>query len=400
MRVDLDLGDLGFDEGAALLIRRALRASPPGKQVLVTGCAPDLDLHIESWCRSEGHEVKFRRSNQQTHAVVTCGSAPATRWLDAQRAGLPNPAVTGAVSDHPSRRWGLAARGALVESNVPEFDFNLVDRAKVWVPDAGHIYTLATAAQWDPATAIPWQAQFESDTEIEDAVVQIMTYLIENETAALMVPSRFIAQLHPHFQEVMQVLAVQAADEARHIEVFSRRARLKRDLLGCSTSGGQESLKSLIDEPDFAVSSFLLSVLGEGTFLSLLWFLDEYAPDPVTKMVSRLAAQDEARHVAFGIAHIREHLANHPGKREQLTNAIRRRHDRLHNTSGLNAEVFDALVHVAAGSWSVPDLRCGYGRVKRLIAEMHDLRRKRLVQLGYSDEEASELSGLHTRNFM
>src|SRR5215475_609370 len=265
MRVDLDLGDLGFDEGAALLIRRALRSRIPGDQLVVVGSAPDLDLHIQSWCRAEGHDAKCEHSDGYTRAVIVCGSAPATRWLDAQRAGLPNFAVVGAVSEHPPRRWGLAPRGALVESNVPEFDFNLVDKTKVWVADAAYIYAHATASQWDPATAIPWQAEFESDKDIEDAVVQIMTYLIENETAALMVPSRFIGQLHPHFQEVMQVLAVQAADEARHIEVFSRRARLKRELLGSSSSEGQASLKTLIDEPDFAVSGFLLSVLGEGT---------------------------------------------------------------------------------------------------------------------------------------
>ena len=53
-----------------------------------------------------------------------------------------------------------------------------------------------------------------------------MTYLIENETAALLVPARFLAQIHPHFREVLQLLAIQAADEARHIEVFTRRAQL------------------------------------------------------------------------------------------------------------------------------------------------------------------------------
>ena len=107
----------------------------------------------------------------------------------------------------------------------------------------------------------------------------------------------------------MQVLAIQAADEARHIEVFTRRARLKRDELGLSTVGGQASLKTLVDEPDFAIASFLLSVLGEGTFLSLLWFIERYAPDPVTATVARLAAQDEARHVAFGLAHLSQHLS-------------------------------------------------------------------------------------------
>lgn len=97
-----------------------------------------------------------------------------------------------------------------------------------------------------------------------------MTYLIENETAALIIPSRFIAQLHPHFRKVMQVLATQAADEARNIEVFTRRAFLERQELGLSASGGQASLKTLVDEPDFAMASFPLSVLGVGTFLSLL----------------------------------------------------------------------------------------------------------------------------------
>src|SRR5215208_4026694 len=135
-----------------------------------------------------------------------------------------------------------------------------------------------------------------------------MTYLIENETAALIIPSRFIAQLHPHFREVMQLLAVQAADEARHLEVFVRRGLLKRRELGLSTAGGQASLHTLLDEPDFALSSFLLSVLGEGSFMSLLAFLREHAPDPVTRAVARLAGQDEARHVAFGLAHLERHL--------------------------------------------------------------------------------------------
>ena len=200
----------------------------------------------------------------------------------------------------------------MVEAGTPEFNFHLVDKIEVWADDAARIYAQAVAAQWDPETAIPWNADFNLPDDVEDAVVQIMTYLIENETAALIMPSRFIAQLHPHFREVMQVLAVQAADEARHIEVFTRRALLKRDQLGLSTIGGQASLKTLVDEPEFAIASFLLSVLGEGTFLSLLWFIERYAPDPVTAAVARLAAQDEARHVAFGLAHLSQHLRSEP----------------------------------------------------------------------------------------
>src|SRR5204862_389173 len=68
------------------------------------------------------------------------------------------------------------------------------------------------------------------------------------------------------------------------------------------------SLGSLLLEPDFSLASFLLSVLGEGSFLALLAFLDRHAPDRVTRQVVRLARVDEARHVAFGVAHL-EHQA-------------------------------------------------------------------------------------------
>ena len=393
----LDLEDLALDRGGLLLVKRALRQAAEGESVTVTGTAPDLWIHLRAWCRAEGHT--FAQADGRS-TVITPGHAEVNRWSGAERAGHANPLAPGALADHPPQQWGLAARGALVESGAPEFHFPLAAKVEVWSPDAVRIYAQAAAAQWDPATAIPWDAAFDLPAEIEDAVVQIMTYLVENETAALIVPSRFIAQLHPHFREVMQVLAIQVADEARHVEVFTRRALLKRPELGLSTAGGQASLQTLVDEPDFAIASFLLSVLGEGTFLSLLWFIERYAPDPVTAAVCRLAAQDEARHVAFGMSHLREHLNADPSVRDRLANAVRRRHDALRHTAGLNAEVFDALLLMAAGSWQPADLQRGHDRVSALLHDMHLSRRKRLAYLGFSETDADELSALHTRNFM
>jgi hypothetical protein len=394
--VRVDLGALGFGEGGHLLVKRALRTGSAGEEIEVTGSAPELESHLRAWCRAEGHS--FRRPEDgapHSRAVITRGGAEAARWSGSERAARPE-----AVAEHAPRRWGLAARGARVEAGSPEFGFTLVDKVEVWSADAARIYAQAAAAQWDPQTAVPWRAEFDLPEEVEDAVVQVMTYLIENETAALIIPSRFITQLHPHFREVMQVLAIQAADEARHIEVFTRRALLKRSEPGLSTSGGQASLKTLVDEPDFAIASFLLSVLGEGTFLSLLWFLERYAPDPVTAAVTRLAAQDEARHVAFGLAHLREHIQADPAVCSRLANSVRRRHDALRHTAGLNGEVFDALILMAAGSWEHASLREGHRRVMQLTREMDEGRQARLKRLGFSEQEAAELSSMHTRNFM
>ncbi len=235
---------------------------------------------------------------------------------------------------------------------------------------------------------------------MEAAVVQVMTYLVENEQAAFMVPARFIGRVHPHFRETLQFLATQLADEARHVEVFTRRARLCGRELGVSGAGGRASLQTLLDEPDWPAASFLLSVLGEGTFLSLLSFLEHHSPDPVTARIAHLSLQDEARHVAFAMGHLGEHLRAEPSVRPRLAAAVRRRHDVLVSTAGLAESVHDALVVLAAGEWSPEAIADGWTRVQRLQQEMDEGRRRRLVRLGFTDDEAAELSVLHTRNFM
>ncbi|MEO5839849.1 MAG: hypothetical protein ABIQ73_15875 [Acidimicrobiales bacterium] len=139
---------------------------------------------------------------------------------------------------------------------------------------------------------------------------------------------------------------------------------------------------------------------GEGTFLSLLSFLEAHAPDPTTRRVAQLALQDEARHVAFGIAHLCGQLDAEPDLRARLVAAVERRHDALAQTSGLNDEVYDALVLLAAGSLDPTAIATGWHRVQALQDDMDIGRRRRLARLGFAPAEAEALSALHTRNFM
>ena len=225
----------------------------PGERSTSPGSTPDLDVRPARLvprgrpslrlAAGAGRDARSRGHRQRRRRVGALGGRACA---SARRA----PADGDTVAEHPPRSWGLAARGATIEAGTPEFDFHLVDKIEVWSDDAG----CTSTSRPSPRSGIRrprsrGTRRSSSPTIVEDAVVQVMTYLIENETAALIVPSRFIAQLHPHFREVMQVLAVQAADEARHIEVFTRRARLKRSQLGLSTIGGQASLKTLVDEP-------------------------------------------------------------------------------------------------------------------------------------------------------
>ena len=100
------------------------------------------------------------------------------------------------------------------------------------------------------------------------------------------------------------------------------------------------------------------------------------------------------------MGHLREHISQDPGILPKLANAVRRRHDVLQNTAGLNKEVFDALLLVTSGGWDPSDLRRGNENVMGLLQEMDELRQKRMVHIGFSAAEARELSALHTRNFM
>jgi hypothetical protein len=327
--------------------------------------------------------------------VVVRGDAGDRRLAGAERAGAAD-----RVAERAPAEWGLAARGALVERGGPPLlGADLDQREAVWTELAPKLYAQAAASQWDPATAIDWTPPHLPD-EVETAVVEVMTYLVENEQAALAVPARFVWRVHPHFREVIQFLATQLADEARHVEVFTRRGRLCGRQLGLSGAGGRASLQTLLDEPEWSVATFLLSVLGEGTFLSLLSFLERHAPDPVTARIAHLSLQDEARHVAFAMGHLHEHLGHDPTLRGRLARAVRRRHDVLARTSGLSDSVHDALAILAAGEWSREAIGRGWDRVATLQEEMDEGRRRRLLRLGFADNEAAELSALHTRNFM
>lgn len=376
-----------MDAGGHLLLDRALARLRPGDRVHVVGTDPNLVVHLSPWARARGHQAEGN--------VIVRGDAGDRRLAGAVRAGSPV-----AVVDRPPATWGLAVRGAVIEAGGPPLvGADLDEREIVWTELAAKLYMQAAAGQWDPNRLIDWTPPHLPD-DVENAVVQVMTYLVENEQAALLVPARFLGRIHPHFREVVQFLATQVADEARHIEVFARRAGLTGREFGVSGAGGRASLQTLLDEPDWAVASFLLSVLGEGTFLSLLSFLDRYAPDRVTAQIAHLALQDEGRHVAFALGHLGEHLRSDPSYRDRLRSAIVRRHDALASTAGLAPAVYDALVVLAAGAWTPAAIGAGWTRVQALQSDMDEGRQRRLLRLGFSSREAEELSALHTMNFM
>ncbi|MGA7219165.1 MAG: ferritin-like domain-containing protein [Candidatus Sulfotelmatobacter sp.] len=387
-KAQLRLEDLGWHDGATVLLRRALNELSVGEWLELHAEGSDISDGLASWCRKEGCGFETTNVGEKLFRIQR-GQGP-LKLLHPGRE----------VSEVADSAWGLAPRGAKIEPGGPEFQFSLRRKRDVWARDLNTIYRQAVANQWSAARDIPWSALPRLALEVESAVCQIMTFLTENEFAALYVPARFIPRIHPHFREVVEVLAVQVADEARHAEAFTRRAEAGGIGLGTSAVSGQLSLQTLLEEPDFTVAAFLLCVMGEGTFLTLLKFLEKYAPDPVTAKLAQYAHRDEARHVAFGTAHLRYLLQKEPERRGSLSLAVQRRGRMLASIAGLSPYVYDSLVVLSGGGISIPQIRRGAQLVRELHREMDRERRERLEHLGFGSEEAADLSAYHTKNFM
>jgi hypothetical protein len=156
----------------------------------------------------------------------------------------------------------------------------------------------------------------------------------------------------------------------------------------------------LIVLEDFTEAAFLLSVLGEGTFLDLLRFVQHHAPDEATIELVRRARADETRHVQFGQAHVRHAMSRDPTLAGRLEAAVRRRAATLANAGGVPAPLADALTVLAAGGDDPAAIARGHEAFRELLDDMQRARTKRLLAAGFDATGAQLLSDLHTPNFM
>jgi hypothetical protein len=389
----VDGGDLTLGGGLLALVRPLLDRLPAGGTLAVRSSSSSAGEDLAAWCRAEHHDyagVQPEAGGAAAHIVIR---GPL---------GVPiSASVAAAWPARADRRTGFAPRGAPVEPGGPAYPFAIVgaDHAGPSLEAVRALIEQARAATWDAGRDVPWDRVGSLPAALAAAVGQVMTFLAENELAALYVPARFLPRLHPAYLETVMFLTTQLADEARHAEAFLRRAREGGSALGISSATTGRSLLPLLESEDFTEASFLLTVLGEGTFLDLLRFVERHAPDEATAVLARRARADESRHVHFGVLHVRHAIDTDPGASARLEAAVRRRQTRLAG-AGVPAPLQDALTILAAGGTAPAAVARGHRAFRELLDEMEEARRKRLVTAGFSPEQAVRLSALHTPNFM
>ncbi len=244
----------------------------------------------------------------------------------------------GVVPDHAPRRT-MAPRGSDVASDVPDMGYTINDKSEVWADNVLDLYEEAVSRQWSATRDIPWGDLRPLDPDVEHAMCQLATVLSEVEMVAADFPAKWLWRINHDFIEAKMFLCTQVMDEARHTEVFRKRALANGGGLGKATAVVERFLQLILDAESYDEGSALMHLLGEGIVLSLFRAGAALAPSPVEQQIFRLCMQDEARHVAYGTMHLRYRLERDPSVAEDF-------HARQKNLVILtrDADFFDKLV--------------------------------------------------------
>jgi TusA-related sulfurtransferase len=412
----LDTGTLELGGGLEVLVAAALEGVAPGGEIEVALASRAAALELPAWARIAGHEVTDERTGKEAGATrflvrIRRGAVarrlggelpPRGEALAAEDGTLDMGSLRRSLGDAPaeaSADAGLVPLGALAEPGGPGYAWQLNERDRLWAEEISALTESGAAEQWDATTDIPWEAVDGLPDHVERAVAQVMTYIAQNEYAALYVPARFLPQVNPQYAEVLLWLSSHVHDEARHVEVFTKRA-LAGGARAHALASTELSLHTLLAERDFTGSALLLNVLGEGTFLDLLRFVEQHAPDAATAAAARLAHRDERRHVHFGISHVRSRIESDPDAQPALVGAAEARAAKLTSLSGLNPLLTEALTVVSAPSLQPAEIAEAASEVRSLLVRMDENRRRRLRAAGFDETTARHLSELHTPNLM
>jgi hypothetical protein len=227
----------------------------------------------------------------------------------------------GEVPDRPPRRT-MAPRGAEVDPDVPDMGYIVNTKPEVWAENVAELYEEAVARQWSATRDIPWSELAELPPDLEHAVCQLCTLLAEVEMIASDLPAKWLWRINHDFVEVKMFLATQAMDEARHTEVFRKRALANGGGLLKARRTTEEQLRTILQAKTYTQASALMHLLAEGFVLDLFRQGELIAPSPVEKRIFRLTMQDEARHVSYGTLHLRYAVEHDPDVAEEIHEAL------------------------------------------------------------------------------
>jgi hypothetical protein len=196
------------------------------------------------------------------------------------------------------------------------------------------LYEKAKRSQWNASTDIDWSVEVPFGSPLGDAGMLspkafersplarggkplwnqfcweqqawMVCQFLHGEQGALLASAR-LTELLPDL-DCKFYAASQVADEARHVETFSRYVRDKLPH-GYAVSRPLEALlREVLQTPAWDLTALGMQVVIEPLALGAFRTADRTLHDPLIRQIVHYVARDEARHIAFGIHLLRQHM--------------------------------------------------------------------------------------------
>jgi hypothetical protein len=207
-------------------------------------------------------------------------------------------------------------RGAVPTTSMEAMGYTIYEKQELWSDNAAALYEEAIQRRWRPASDVDWAGLQPLPDDIERAICQICTHFSEKAQLEADVIAGWEPELSYGYHEIKLYLATVIFEGARHAEVFRKRALSNGGGLGIQSTGW--SFRSITDARNFTEFVAVQMVLQDSFTLAQYEFCEAYMPHAAEKLLFRLAMQDKARHLAYGIAHLKYVLLHRPDRRLEL----------------------------------------------------------------------------------
>jgi hypothetical protein len=293
-------------------------------------------------------------------------------------------------------KYSMVARGAEIWGKLPDMGYTLNRKSDVWAENVAELYEESKTRRWVPAIDLDWSTLPSATMPhpLEAAMAQLCTVLDEIALVTMEMPSRWIFAINQQFLELKSYLCAQMIDEARHVEVFRKRALAGGQGLKRASATAEQALKEILFAETFPEASFALNVMLASLVASVLEFASAHARLPLDAKLFRLCLQDTGRELAFGMGQARYVLAHQPHRAAQLEDYLDRTEHTLFGIAA-STELVEPLILLAGGGTARDQIAAGCRAVGRLTADAVERYLQRCDALGL--RERRERSRLPVR---
>lgn len=199
-------------------------------------------------------------------------------------------------------------------------------------PRLRSLYERAKHGQWNAQTDVDWsievdfgsplpdgspfaRASFEAsplavrgrsmwDTFRWEVQSWMVSQFLHGEQGALVVAARLVEAV-PDIEAKMYA-ASQVADEARHVEVFSRYLDEKIPAPYPINAALRDLIEDILVDSRWDVTALGMQIMVEALAMAAFRLANNTFHDDLIRDITRLVARDEARHVSFGVLSLAE----------------------------------------------------------------------------------------------